>query len=78
MKISKHDALQWFEFFAQLDEDEPLMPRQQELALAVLAENGIALEADAPLTRAQVARTLYQISKMDTLAPGLQVLARQK
>ena len=48
------------------------------LALAVLAENGIALEADAPLTRAQVARTLYQISKMDTLAPGLQVLARQK
>ena len=51
---------------------------REALALAVLAENGIALEATAPLTRAQAARTLYQISKMDTFAPGLQVLARQK
>ena len=48
------------------------------LALAVLAENGIELEAAASLTRAQTARTLYQISKMATYAPGLQVLARQK
>ena len=38
MLISKQDALNWFEFFAQLPEDEPLMPRQQELALAVLAQ----------------------------------------
>ena len=30
MKISKRDALQWFEFFAEVD--EPLPPRQQELA----------------------------------------------
>ena len=49
-----------------------------ELALAVVAENGISLTADRPLTRAEVARTLYQVSKMDTIAPGLQVLARQK
>ena len=35
MNISKRDALSWFEFFASL-EDEPLMPRQQELALAVM------------------------------------------
>ena len=34
MKISKRDALMWYSFFAQLPEDEPLMPRQQELALA--------------------------------------------
>ena len=37
MLISKHDALAWFEFFAELPEDEPLPPRQQELALATLS-----------------------------------------
>ena len=37
MKISRKDALQWFEFFAQMD-GEPLLPRQQELALAALAQ----------------------------------------
>ena len=51
---------------------------REMLALAVMGENGIELEAQATMNRAQVARTLYQISKMDTLAPGLQVLARQK
>lgn len=54
MKISKHDALQWFEFFAQLDEDEPLMPRQQELALAVLAQIEAAEEARIDALAAQV------------------------
>ena len=38
MYISKSDALAWFEFFAQLPEDEPLMPRQQEIALAGMAQ----------------------------------------
>ena len=49
-----------------------------ELALSVLAENGIVLERASNLTRGQVAQTLYQISKMSATAPGLQVLARQK
>ena len=48
------------------------------VALAVMAENGIHLEANGNLTRGLVAQTLYQVSKMDTVAPGLQVLARQK
>ncbi len=38
MKISKKDALMWFRFFAQLDEDEPLGPRQTEIAYAVLRQ----------------------------------------
>ena len=38
MKISKKDALAWFEFFAALDEEEQLMPYQLELAYAVLAQ----------------------------------------
>ena len=38
MKISKRDALIWFRFFAELDEDEPLGPRQTEIAYAVLRQ----------------------------------------
>ena len=38
MKISKKDALMWFRFFAELPEDEPLMPHQQELAWAVISQ----------------------------------------
>ena len=38
MKISKHDALMWFSFFAALPEDEELLTRQQEIAYATLAQ----------------------------------------
>ena len=42
MLISKSDALAWFEFFAELPEDEPLPPRQQEIALATLSQIEVA------------------------------------
>ncbi len=45
MKISKQDALTWFQFFADLPEDEPLGCRQQEIALAVFAQIEDAVEA---------------------------------
>ena len=45
MKISKRDALLWFRFFAQMPEDEPLMPHQRELAYAVIAQIETAAEA---------------------------------
>ena len=45
MKISKSDALQWFEFFSALPEDQPLGCRQQEIALAVFAQIETAVEA---------------------------------
>lgn len=38
MKISKKDALIWFEFFASLPEDEPLMVKQQEIVYATFAQ----------------------------------------
>ena len=45
MKISKKDALAWFEFFAELDGDELLSPRQTEIAYAALAQIEAAAEA---------------------------------
>ena len=45
MKISKRDALAWFEFFAELDRDELLSPRQTEIAYATLAQIEAAAEA---------------------------------
>ena len=54
MYISKKDALAWFEFFAQLPEDEPLPPRQQEIALAALSQIEAAEEARVEALRAQV------------------------
>ncbi len=45
MKISKKAALTWFTFFADLPEGEELMPRQQELVLAALAQIETAVEA---------------------------------
>ncbi len=44
MKISKKDALLWFEFFAQLPEDEEIMIRQQELVYAAFAQIEAALD----------------------------------
>lgn len=66
MYISKQDALAWFEFFAELPEDEPLLPRQQEIALATLAQIERAEEARIDALKAEIpglkslnGRTLY-------------------
>jgi pyruvate formate-lyase activating enzyme-like uncharacterized protein len=52
MKISKKDALQWFEFFAMLPEDEELMPRQKEIAYAGFAQIERAVERRRAALRA--------------------------
>ena len=44
MKISKKDALMWFEFFAQLPEEEHLLTRQQEIVYAAFAQIEEAVE----------------------------------
>lgn len=44
MKISKKDALTWFEFFAALPEDEELMTRQQEIVYATFAQIEAAID----------------------------------
>ncbi len=43
-------------------------------AVAVMAENGVALPAEGALTRAHVALALYRISKLIPTAPGMQTL----
>jgi len=45
MKISKKDALSWFQFFAMLPEDEQLMVWQQEIVYAVFAQIEDAIDA---------------------------------
>jgi hypothetical protein len=44
-----------------------------ETAIAVMAENGIALTAQENLTRGQVAVLLYQVSQLAKEAPGLKM-----
>lgn len=44
MKISKKDALKWFEFFAVLPEDEEIMVRQQEIIYATFAQIEAAVD----------------------------------
>ena len=45
MKISKKDALLWFSFFAQLDEEEELLSKQMELVYATFAQIEDAIDA---------------------------------
>lgn len=47
-------------------------------AVAVMAQNGIVMEADATLTRADVAEILYHADKISPYAPGLKVIQKQK
>ena len=54
MKTSKKDALMWFEFFAQLPEEEPLLPHQQEIAYASLAQIERAVDARNAALAAQI------------------------
>ena len=60
MYISKKDALQWFEFFAQLPEDEELMVWQQEIVYAVLAQIETAVDG-------RIAAMLEEIPGVKTL-----------
>jgi len=44
MKISKKDALIWFEFFSMLPEGEEIMPKQQEIIYSTFAQIEAAVE----------------------------------
>ena len=46
-------------------------------AVAVMAENGVSLTAEAALTRADAALALYRVGCLAPTAPGMQVLATQ-
>ncbi|MEY8000942.1 radical SAM protein [Clostridium sp. Mt-5] len=44
MKISKKDALSWFEFFSTLPEEEEIMTKQQEIIYATFAQIEAAID----------------------------------
>ena len=52
-------------------------PAWAATSLAVLAENGLSLEADATVTRGQIAQILYQTSRICVGAPGMMVFSMQ-
>ena len=54
---------------AAMESDDP--------AVAVLAENGIALPANQPMTRADVAIALYRVYLLSPTAPGMTVFGKQ-
>ena len=43
-------------------------------AVAVMAENGVELSGENPLTRGQAALALYRVSKLSPTAPGMQTV----
>ncbi len=66
MKISKTDALKWFEFFSMLPEDEDLSPDQQEIIYSVFSQIEMATEKRFDKLESQIiglktleGRTLY-------------------
>lgn len=54
------------------------IPTWAQASLTVLSENGIVLAANAPMTRAAVAQTLYQVSRLAPDAPGMAVFRMQQ
>lgn len=54
MKISKKDALTWFEFFSSLPEGEEILRRQQEIIYAVFAQIEAAVDARNDLLKAEI------------------------
>ncbi|WP_303871139.1 radical SAM protein [Acetobacterium wieringae] len=76
MKISKKDALMWFEFFAMLPEDEELMANQQEIVYATFAQIEAAidhrnakLKKDIKNLKSLEQRTLY-VGEESKFPPG--------
>ena len=66
------DALQ------QVDATDEDVPAWALASLTVMAENGVELMWDAPLTRACAAEALYEISRLAPDAPGMTVFRMQQ
>jgi len=62
---------------AQVSAEQEDVPTWAAASLTVMAENGILLNANAPMTRAEVAQTLYLISQLAPDAPGMAVFRMQ-
>ena len=53
------------------------IPAWAAVSITAMADNGIALNAAAPLTRGEVAQILYQVSDLAVNAPGMSVIRMQ-
>ena len=60
------------------DEPDEQIPAWAAGALTVLQENGITMDANAALTRADAAKVLYQVSVLAVNAPGTAVFKMQQ
>ena len=63
---------------AQQSADGEDVPTWAAASLTVMEQNGVALQANAPLTRADAACVLYQVSKLALEAPGMTVIRMQQ
>jgi len=63
---------------AQTSAADSDVPTWAYASLTAMAENGIDLDANEPLTREAVAKTLYQVSRIAPEAPGMVVIRMQK
>lgn len=54
MKISKKDALKWFEFFSMLPDDEEIMPWQQEIIYSALEQIEAAVDNRNDMLMSQI------------------------
>lgn len=55
-----------------------VIPAWAEVSMTAMAENGVMLTANSPLTRAQLAKALYRVSYLAVDAPGMTVIRKQK
>jgi hypothetical protein len=55
------------------EEEESEIPVWAADSLTVMAQNGILLDFEGELTRAQAAQVLYQVSILSVTAPGMTV-----
>ena len=62
----------------QTSAEQSDVPTWAAASLTVMAENGVLFDANAPMTRGEVAQVLYQISLLAPQAPGMTVFRMQQ
>lgn len=69
------DTLEAAEASGGAEEDIPVWAA---VSLSAMEENGIPMDAQAPLTRGDAARILYRVSRLKDGAPGMQVIRMEQ
>lgn len=69
------DTLEAAEAAGEAQEDIPVWAA---VSLSAMEENGIPMDAQAPLTRGDAARILYRVNRLKDAAPGMQVIRMEQ